>query len=324
MVENFVSKVNNLAKAGIPFLFVIDFDLQKPFVFPLEQLPNDILFSTPGYPDHQDVIQLPDTFDFVSFPIDFDTYSQAFGKIIKEIQAGNSYLLNLTFGTRIVTSLSLEEIYLLSKAKYKLLFKNQFVVFSPETFIEIRDGIISSCPMKGTIDASIPNAAEILLADEKETAEHHTIVDLIRNDLAMVAEDVYVEKFRYLDLLHTHKGDLLQMSSRISGKMPENFHENLGEILVKLLPAGSITGAPKKKTVEIIKRVENYQRGYYTGVFGVFDGKNLDSAVMIRFIENDNGRLWFKSGGGITSMSQAEKEYNELIQKIYVPVPRNH
>ncbi len=323
MVENFVSKVNNLAKAGTPFLFVIDFDLRKPFVCPLDQLPKDILFSTSGYPDHQDVAELPGTFDFVSFPIDFDSYYPAFGEIIKEIQAGNSYLLNLTFKTRIETTLSFEEIYLLSKAKYKLLFKDQFVVFSPETFIEISDGVISSCPMKGTIDASIPNAGEILLADEKETAEHHTIVDLIRNDLAMVAEDVYVENFRYLDLLRTHKGDLLQMSSRISGKLPENFHENLGEILLKLLPAGSITGAPKKKTVEIIKRVENYQRGYYTGIFGVFDGKNLDSAVMIRFIEQIDGQLWFKSGGGITSRSQADKEYNELIQKIYVPVPRN-
>jgi para-aminobenzoate synthetase component 1 len=98
----------------------------------------------------------------------------------------------------------------------------------------------------------------------------------------------------------------------------------LGEIILKLLPAGSITGAPKPKTLEIINRGENYKRDFYTGIFGYFDGKNLDSAVMIRFIENKNGQLYFKSGGGITSMSDATKEYDELIQKIYVPINRNH
>jgi len=88
---------------------------------------------------------------------------------------------------------------------------------------------------------------------------------------------------------------------------------------LQLLPAGSITGAPKSKTVEIIAKAENYKRNYYTGIFGVYDGNTLESAVMIRFIEKDFGQLYFKSGGGITSMSDPVKEYDELIQKIYVP-----
>jgi len=87
-----------------------------------------------------------------------------------------------------------------------------------------------------------------------------------------------------------------------------------------LLPAGSISGAPKLKTLEIILETETYNRGYYTGVFGYFDGINLDSCVMIRFIENQNERLIFKSGGGITMMSDLDSEYRELIKKIYVPV----
>jgi para-aminobenzoate synthetase component 1 len=136
----------------------------------------------------------------------------------------------------------------------------------------------------------------------------------------MVAEDVSVEKFRYIDKLKTHKSELLQMSSKISGRLPEDFRTNLGNIILTLLPAGSVSGAPKRKTLEIIEKVENYSRNYYTGIFGYFDGKNLDSAVMIRFIENKNGELFFKSGGGITSMSEAKKEYDELIQKIYVPI----
>lgn len=325
MLQDFVSKVNNLAKAGTPFLFVIDFELKNPGVYSLDNLPAGLLLHTPAFPASNDFTTVNPDFRFEAFPPDFETYEKAFGAVQREIQMGNTYLINLTFKSRIETSLTLQEIFYRSRVKYKLLYDNHFVVFSPETFIEITNGIISSCPMKGTIDATLPNADQLLLADKKETAEHNTIVDLIRNDLAMVSEDVYVEKFRYVELLQTHKGNLWQLSSRISGKLPADYKNHLGEILIKLLPAGSISGAPKQKTIEIIQRVENYDRGHYTGIFGVFDGKNLDSAVMIRFIEQqENGRLWFKSGGGITSMSEVEKEYNELIQKIYVPIHRNH
>ena len=82
-----------------------------------------------------------------------------------------------------------------------------------------------------------------------------------------------------------------------------------------------MTGAPKKKTVEIIREAETYDRGYYTGVTGFFDGKNLDSAVIIRFVEQlPDGSLVFKSGGGITFKSDIESEYEEMIHKVYVPV----
>ena len=91
-----------------------------------------------------------------------------------------------------------------------------------------------------------------------------------------------------------------------------------------LLPAGSVTGAPKKKTVEIIRETEKYRRGFYTGVTGLFDGENLDSGVMIRFIENTNKVLVYKSGGGITMFSDCICEYNEMIDKVYVPVVRNN
>jgi len=90
--------------------------------------------------------------------------------------------------------------------------------------------------------------------------------------------------------------------------------------MAALLPAGSVTGAPKKKTVEIIRETENYDRGYYTGICGYFDGSRLDSGVMIRFIEkNENGTI-FKSGGGLTVYSDPEREYREMIDKVYVPI----
>ncbi|MGQ9844036.1 MAG: chorismate-binding protein, partial [Spirochaetota bacterium] len=106
----------------------------------------------------------------------------------------------------------------------------------------------------------------------------------------------------------------------IKGCLYTDYAHNLGNIFASLLPAGSVTGAPKKKTVEIIQQAENYTRGYYTGVFGYFDGKNVESAVMIRFIEKINNTLVFKSGGGITVYSNPIDEYNEMVEKVYVPI----
>jgi para-aminobenzoate synthetase component 1 len=136
----------------------------------------------------------------------------------------------------------------------------------------------------------------------------------------MVSTNVAVTRFRYLDRIHTNRGDLLQMSSEISGDLPADYLSRLGDILFTLLPAGSVTGAPKKKTVQIIRKVEVYERGFYTGIFGYFDGKDLESAVSIRFIEETADGLVFKSGGGITALSDIRSEYEEMIKKIYVPV----
>ena len=209
-----------------------------------------------------------------------------------------------------------------------------FVCFSPETFVRIKGGRIYSYPMKGTLDASLPNAEKQLMEDRKEAAEHATIVDLIRNDLSRVAENVRVDKYRYIDVLHTNKGDILQTSSEISGRLPEDYPHHLGEILDAQLPAGSITGAPKDKTMQIIQEAEGYDRGFYTGIMGIYDQGELNSAVMIRFIEEEVfpsktenrmnyeaiRKLYFKAGGGITSKSDCRKEYEEVIQKIYLPI----
>ena len=253
-------------------------------------------------------------------PVSEEEYAIKFNYVKQQIQAGNSFLTNLTQPTRISTNFSLEEIYKNGYAPYKLWLKDQFLVLSPETFVQIEKGVIKTFPMKGTIDASIPDAEAIILNDVKEMAEHATIVDLLRNDLSMVANDVKVTRYRYIEKIKTLQKDLLQVSSEISGILPYNYQSYLGDILFKLLPAGSISGAPKPKTLEIIEKVEGYERGFYTGVCGYFDGERLDSAVMIRFIEQTKDGLIYKSGGGITFQSEMEKEYEELIQKVYVPV----
>ncbi len=118
--------------------------------------------------------------------------------------------------------------------------------------------------------------------------------------------------------MRTTNKNLLQISSEIEGLLCDNYKNNIGELIYKLLPAGSITGAPKKKTVEIIKEAEQNERGYYTGVFGYYDGEVLDSAVMIRFIEKQNGKLYYRAGGGITHLSKLDAEYKECFDKVYL------
>ena len=124
--------------------------------------------------------------------------------------------------------------------------------------------------MKGTIRADIPNADHIILNDYKESAEHHTIVDLIRNDLNRVATDVRVERFRYIDRLVTNRGEILQVSSQVTGNLPEDYLSRLGDLIFDMLPAGSISGAPKAATVRIIREAEKEDRGFLYGYFRLF------------------------------------------------------
>ncbi|HOZ29749.1 MAG TPA: aminodeoxychorismate synthase component I [Bacteroidales bacterium] len=316
-------KISERAKSGSEFLFVIDFDCSEYYIFtPEEAAINNVFYDFEGktnYSYNNRETNISNKY-FNYSPIDFQTYFKGFNRCKEALHRGDTYLINLTFQTPLETDYSLEEIFVLSNAKFKLFFKNRFVVFSPERFIRISDGKIETTPMKGTIDASIPFAEEKLLDNKKELFEHNTIVDLLRNDLNLVAHKVSVEKFRYIDYLNTNKCNLLQMSSVISGQLSGDYNSHLGEIICKLLPAGSVTGAPKEKTVRTILEAENYKRGFYTGVFGYFDGKNTDVAVSIRFVENVNGQFLYKSGGGITALSDPKEEYDEMLKKIYVPV----
>jgi para-aminobenzoate synthetase component 1 len=318
--------LNTYSEQKIPFLFIIDFDKTRPIVIPLDKVNNEeILFDFNGFSNVDSKKENSHVdFDFEKHPLSYDEYKIKFDKIQYHLNQGDTYLANLTSITKINTSLSLENIFIYSKAPYRLLVKGKFVVFSPEPFVKITDGIISSFPMKGTINASVPNAEKVILEDKKELAEHSTMVDLIRNDLSMVAKNVKLKNFRYISHIKTFNSELLQVSSEISGIVKPELMMKLGDLFSALLPAGSITGAPKRRTVEIIKEVEGYDRGYYTGVFGYFDGKNVESAVMIRFIEKIDNELYFKSGGGITVDSDPESEYRELIDKIYVPINRDN
>ncbi|MCO5264382.1 MAG: aminodeoxychorismate synthase component I [Lentimicrobium sp.] len=313
--------MNHYGATGTPFLFIIDFDEISPILLPLSEAGKaGIFYNIRGISNSTKEIKRPlPPVEFEKYPVNFSTYLKAFNQAMAGLQFGNSYLLNLTFQTPIRINRGLTDIYHESHAPYKLLFRDEFTVFSPESFVRMEGNTISSFPMKGTIDASLPEAARQLLSDAKEMAEHHTIVDLIRNDLSMISREVRVRRFRYLEEIQTNQKRLLQASSEIYGKLPHNWQSDIGSLMQALLPAGSISGAPKKKTVEIIHQAETGHRGYYTGVFGIFDGSCLDSGVMIRYIEQQNGQIYFRSGGGITINSKAESEYQEMIDKVYVP-----
>jgi putative para-aminobenzoate synthase, component I len=380
MKQEIIDKINRLASQDEPFLFVINYQGDKAFIRQLSDInPEECLFDFEGRGNFSDEMKnnsekIAEISWQIAPPL-YEDYERSFDIVKNNIMAGNSYLTNLTCKVPVNCNLSLEDIFNQAKGKYKLLLRrkrnqaedkaqqkeeeaqnkadkkeenieeisNPFVCFSPETFVRIKNGRIYSYPMKGTLDASLPDAEKQLMEDRKEAAEHATIVDLIRNDLSRVAENVRVDKYRYIDVLHTNKGDILQTSSEISGSLPEDYRQHLGKILDAQLPAGSITGAPKDKTMQIIHEAEGYDRGFYTGIMGIYDQGELNSAVMIRFIEEENSpvdfeadgeknfkanegkepkesrELYFKAGGGITSKSDCRREYEEVIQKIYLP-----
>jgi para-aminobenzoate synthetase component 1 len=313
------NQINKLSRERTPFLFITSFDGEKIFAQPLDDLDNDIFYKLEDWRNYP-VQKRTKAFTFSKSPVDFNTYKKALNEVLEEIRSGNTYLLNLTFKTPVDSNLRLKEIFTYARAKFKLYFKDEFICFSPERFVEIEENTIATYPMKGTIDAHLPHAKEAILSNQKEMAEHVMIVDLMRNDLGIIGSEVKVEKFRYVEKIKAGEKELLQVSSKITATLPPDWKDNLGTLLGHILPAGSISGTPKKSTVNIIKNVENFDREFYTGVFGVFDGETLRSGVMIRFIENENGQFFYKSGGGITIDSDAKSEYEELIDKIYLPL----
>ena len=308
-----------------PYVFIIDFDKQKPIIAKLNDLDDaspSILFDFPQNSNTSitEKQKLSDTTQLIiESPFEFSSYEQKFNRAIQLMKEMSVQVINLTQPTSVELKSSLETIFYSAKAKYKVLLKDKFVCFSPEIFIRISaDGIISTNPMKGTIDANLPNAETYILNSPKEIKEHTATVDLLKKDLELVADEVQVTRFRYIDRLTTSKKDLLQVSSEVSGQLKAKYRNSYGTLIDQLLPAGSILGTPKQAAQSIIAEVEGYKRGYYTGVCGVFDGETLDSCVLIRIIEAEDKEFYYKSGGGITVDSTALAEYEEIKNKIYV------
>jgi para-aminobenzoate synthetase component 1 len=203
-VSEFEQTLNIWGRDRVPFLFVVDFEMKKPIAIKLSDVNTaDILYDLNGFSNFTRDGQAKPSVNISKYPIKYSSYEEKFNLVLAHLQRGDSFLTNLTIKTEIELSLSLKEIFKFSNARYKLLYKNEFLVFSPEIFIRIDERNIHAYPMKGTISSSVPDAARLILSDEKELAEHVTIVDLIRNDLSLVSENVQVSRFRYLEKLLT-------------------------------------------------------------------------------------------------------------------------
>lgn len=319
-ISEIESAINRCAAKGQPFLFAVDYELTKGLFIeePLNQ--SKVLFRTPLGTNFTDWSSPNDiTATITPHPEPFSDYRKRFDVMMNAFESGTSQVANLTLKTPIETTLGLKEIFCHSNAPFSLYVPGEFVCFSPERFVKIADGIISTNPMKGTISANTPNAEQKILGDQKEIEELNAIVSLMKEELSGVARRVWVERERYIDRLSTSQGTILQVSSEVAGELGADYLLTLGQTLFSIMPAGSISGSPKQSTMEAIKRAEGGNRGYYSGVFGYFDGKELDSAVMIRFIEQEDGQMYFRSGGGLTKQSDPRSEYEEVIEKIYLP-----
>ena len=313
-------RVSAAAVAGQPFFCLLDFELRRPrFFTPPDWLHRrGVAFDFPGRPDRRGgVAQLR---QITAVPIAAQRYRRAFAIVRDGLQRGDSFLTNLTFPTPIDPGTDLTSVYRAVEAKYRVLLPGQFVCFSPETFVIIdSEGYIATSPMKGTApDTPVGRAA--LLGDPKEVAEHATIVDLLRNDLSQVARGVRLSDYRYLRATDRYGGALVQTSSDIGGQLPADWRTSLGTTLLRLLPAGSVSGAPKSATLALIRRAEGRPRGYYCGIAGYYDGQRLDTCVLIRYIAHRRGRYYFHSGGGITARSDWQREYREMNAKIRLPL----
>jgi anthranilate synthase component 1 len=251
-------------------------------------------------------------------------FENAVGEIQELIRAGECYQVVLSQCFSRETSASPVEIYralrFLNPSPYMFLmnFADRSVVgASPEMLVRVRDGQLEYRPIAGTRprgkDAEEDSRlAEEMLADEKELAEHRMLVDLGRNDLGRVAEFgsvkvdelMFVEKFSHVQ----------HIVSSISAKLKENldgFHA-----LESCFPAGTVSGAPKVRAMEIIGELEPTARGVYSGAVGYIDYQgNLDTCIAIRTILLENGVARIQAGAGIVADSVPEKEFEETVHK---------
>ena len=187
---------------------------------------------------------------------------------------------------------------------------------SPETHFKIEGDVATIDPIAGTVkrsgnDAEDGRLAQQLLADPKENAEHTMLVDLARNDLSRNTSAVYVKSYKELQF-YSH---VIHMVSRVCGTVPPGV--NRIRLYADTFPAGTLSGAPKVRAMQLIDQIEPHRRGFYGGCIGHigFDG-NLNQAITIRTFLSRNNTLYFQAGGGIVANSDPENELREVNNKL--------
>ena len=188
---------------------------------------------------------------------------------------------------------------------------------SPETLVKLQDGVLQTFPLAGTRprgrtvqeDEALEKE---LLSDPKELAEHNMLVDLGRNDIGRLSRfgSVEVEKYMCVERF----SHVMHLGSTVRGEIRED--KDAVDAIDCVLPAGTLSGAPKIRACEIISELENNKRGIYGGAIGYLDFTgNLDTCIAIRIAFSKNGKVFVRSGAGIVADSVPEKEYQECINK---------
>ena len=248
-----------------------------------------------------------------------DDYARDIAAIQNFITRGDTYQVNHTFQLRAQTFGHPLALYSRLRARQPVRYgayvetpDRQVLCFSPELFIKHEDGLLTAKPMKGTLGRSQAKASD-LSSNEKDRAENVMITDLIRNDLGQICETGSIKVPALFDVEEV--GDVYQMTSTITGRLKPEL--SLHEILRASFPCGSVTGAPKKRTMEIIAELEPHDRGLYCGSIGIFEPNgNFQLNVVIRTLEiNAKRQVCIGIGSGITIDSQANKEWQECAVK---------
>lgn len=253
-----------------------------------------------------------------------ESYGKAFNKIKKYIKEGDCYQVNLAQRFEVDVEgrawdayLKLRELNPAPFASYMNLPACAVLSSSPERFLKLNNGIVETKPIKGTRRRSVfayedTALAQELLESEKDRAENLMIVDLLRNDLgkSCVTGSIAVPKLYDLESYAT----VHHLVSTITGRLKESSHAL--QLLRDCFPGGSITGAPKLRSMEIIEELEPHRRNIYCGSMGYigFDG-NMDSNIAIRTLVHHKQHLYCWAGGGIVHDSKMESEYQECFDK---------
>ncbi|EDZ91306.1 aminodeoxychorismate synthase component I [Francisella tularensis] len=263
--------------------------------------------------------------DMMIDSLNFADYQKSFDKVQQALVNGESYQINLTKNILATTKLTSYELYNKLKqqqsvkyAAYLPFLNPDIISVSPELFFKKDAENLVVNPMKGTArltgkeSENLKIYQELALCD-KNRAENLIIVDLLRNDLSAIAK-THTVKVDKLFSIEKYK-NLLQMTSQISAKVDKQI--SFRKILNGLFPCGSITGAPKKRTMEIIKQIEKRKRGVYTGSIGyIMPNNDMCFNVAIRTIQKYRDNLQIGVGGGITVYSDVQSEWQEMNTKI--------
>ena len=310
-------------EAGYHFLGLPTPHTAQPLaVFGIYSQP-DVFDHTAQHPPHPASFPIPLT--SAAMPtVDVDTYRHNIDRIQQWIAAGDTYQVNYTIPLTTPCPHTPQQVYEALQAQQpcsygaatNLLPGSAILSLSPELFFHAdAQGNLTTRPMKGTAtracNADEDNAlAEALRNDEKNRAEHVMIVDLLRNDMNRVCRNVHVDSLFDIESLPT----VHQMTSTIRGQLPEQ--TPWYDVFRALFPGGSITGAPKRHTVELIRQLEPAPRGVYTGAIGYLaPDRSARFNIAIRTATLADNMLTLNAGGGIVADSTAPSEYNELLLK---------